>query len=100
VSKLCRGRFIRVNLDLRRWLFKLTRHFRSWTAINFRDRTSRPTFKKYFLLALALSGEACRIFAFIVLAKAALEAATCPPPEGGGNLNSRRTGFDTRSSGR
>jgi hypothetical protein len=51
-------------------------------------------------LALALSAEAYRIFAFIVLAKAAPEAATCPPPEGGGNLNSRRSDFDTSSKGR
>jgi hypothetical protein len=51
-------------------------------------------------LALALSAEAHRNFAFIVLAKAALEAATFPPPEGGGNLNSRRSGFDTSSKGR
>jgi hypothetical protein len=46
-------------------------------------------------LALALSAEACRIFAFIVLAKAALEVATFPPPEGGGNLKGRRSGFVT-----
>jgi hypothetical protein len=46
-------------------------------------------------LALALSAEAYRIFGFIVLAKAELEAATFSPPEGGGNLNSRRSSFDT-----
>jgi hypothetical protein len=39
-------------------------------------------------LALVLSAEAYRIFAFYVLAKAALEVAAFPPPEGGGNLNS------------
>jgi hypothetical protein len=66
-------------------------------AINCRDRASSPIVRKYFLLALALSAEAYRIFAFIVLAKAALEAATFPPPEGGGNLNSRRSSFLTRS---
>jgi hypothetical protein len=43
-------------------------------AINCRDRASSPIIRKYFLLALALSAEACRIFAFIVLAKAAPEA--------------------------
>jgi hypothetical protein len=42
-----------------------------------RDRTSSP---KYFFWALALSAEAYRIYAFIVLAKAALEVATFPPP--------------------
>jgi hypothetical protein len=48
----------------------------------------KPNYKKYFLVALALSAEAYRIFALLFLAKAALEAATFPPPEGGGNLNS------------
>jgi hypothetical protein len=48
-------------------------------------------------LALAHSAEAHRIFAFPVLAKAAHEVATFPPPEGGGNLNSRRSSFDTQA---
>jgi hypothetical protein len=69
-----------VHLDLRRWLFKLPRPFRSWTAIVCRDRASSPIIRKYFLLALALSAEAYRIFALLFLAKAALEAATFPPP--------------------
>jgi hypothetical protein len=74
-----------VHLDLRRWLFKLPTPSAAWTAINCLGRAS---IKKYFFLALALSAEAYRIFAFHVLAKAALEVATFPPPEGGGNLNS------------
>jgi hypothetical protein len=90
------GGLIRAHLDLGRWLFKLPRPFRSWTAINCRDRAPNPIIRKFFLLALALSAEAYRIFAFIVLAKAAPQYSKRHDLKGRGNLKGWRFRFDIR----
>jgi hypothetical protein len=73
----------------------------------------KPNFKKILPFGFSLSAEACRIFAFFVLAKAALQklhihdirswqlisrsSSFDTPSEGRGNLDSLRSGFDTGS---